>query len=497
MWSRILLPIIVVVHANDEPVLSLLQRSAKEKKPETADLEKESQKHQRLVSQEDIEEATGVKRDEAKKKNDKWDSETGEEDKGDDEDVGPNCEDIGSAQFEQDFKEAIIDAAEDADISTGWEFHQGACQYKYEGRSPRRRRIVQRTYEFPPKSEQQKVPCDEVAQFCAQACEKEETCMAFEVTLQRGLPDYSWCKIHGSEDDDLPMKSLPVAYDTDWISVPSRRRSRSYPDRNPDHVYTGDATMSTYCMARLSKPEPSRRREKTPAPTPFTPFATRGSYCRPTIESFLLCDSVVQTDVETGESGKLKSVLYKQAGSVRGKSVDLLVSVSAASEYKGKADRCGRNGCLGILNVQTGSEVGFDFKLFETGTDIPFTADEVHFEVLDLDCGPKSKDNSEVCGATEFVKFETDMEVESMGWEIAESRSNGAVQYEASVVGKVADNPSNTTDMEEVAKGRLIRVKYTGVHSWRVHFGVTEKSRGKGYRNFLFDASWWRGDNCR
>lgn len=393
------------------------------------------------------------------------------------EDTEPNCDDIGTAQFEQDFKEAMIDAAEEADGATEWEFHQGACQYKFQNQaSSTSRRKVKRTYEFPPKSEQQKVPCEDVAQFCAQACKKEETCMGFEVTLQRGLSEYSWCKIHGTEDEDLPMMQLPIGYDMDWHPVPSRRRQKQYPLRKPENIYTGDATMSTYCMARVGGGGKTINIDPTPAPTP-TP-------CRPPRDKFLLCEAEVVKDVQ---KGKLRSVLYKNAGFLGGKPVDLLVSVSADTPYMGKPDRCGRNGCVGLLNIKSNNEVGFDFKLLESGTDIAVFADEVYFEVLDMDCGAVSRDAPEVCDATEFATVESNMKVETQGWEIeATPWHNGGTRYKATVVGDGSDNPSNTTQLEKLALGRALRGSYKKVANWHVSFGVTG---GKGYRNFLFDVS--------
>lgn len=174
-------------------------------------------------------------------------------------------------------------------------------------------------------------------------------------------------------------------------------------------------------------------------------------------------------------------VKYTNIGMINDHAVDLIVTPT--TEYWGNTTQTGKHDCFGIINVGSGKETAFEFKLVHTKTNSPIVAEELYFEWHDFDHNKQGK-------ATESVEILDESELVHMG---AQVRQDGN-SFTSTVWGNFDDNPSNTTELEPDASTRMIRLKYSQVSKFSVNLKVTSngKKNSNSGRNFLFafTAKW-------
>lgn len=168
-------------------------------------------------------------------------------------------------------------------------------------------------------------------------------------------------------------------------------------------------------------------------------------------------------------AGELK---YTNIGKVNGYDADLIVTPT--TKYYGKTEQTGKHDCFGVLNVDTGAETDFEFRLVHTKTNTPLVAEELYFEWHDFDHNSEGK-------ARESVQILDQAELVRSGTQVHKDGNT----FTATSFGNFDDNPSNTTALETVASERMIRLKYSHVSKFNFRLKVSKK-KGNGGRNFLF-----------
>jgi len=179
------------------------------------------------------------------------------------------------------------------------------------------------------------------------------------------------------------------------------------------------------------------------------------------------------------DTGSPEAVLYPEAGTIQGKTVNVKLWTDDA--YAGKTKMNGVKGALGRLNMKTKQEVTFKIAILDasTGEVVPLSTD-LPMTFLDLDEGKNAKGRGTltVCNSQQFAPDDS---------ELAYSTKDGCNSASSTTAGTAKDNPNSVEGAlsDSVASKRV--VSYTvsagddGAYSFTVGVGS-----GFGFRNFLF-----------
>merc|ERR1719201_1174757 len=135
------------------------------------------------------------------------------------------------------------------------------------------------------------------------------------------------------------------------------------------------------------------------------------------------------------DTGSPEAVLYPEAGTIQGKTVNVKLWTDDA--YAGKTKMNGVKGALGRLNMKTKQEVTFKIAILDasTGEVVPLSTD-LPMTFLDLDEGKNAKGRGTltVCNSQQFAPDDS---------ELAYSTKDGCNSVSSTTAGTAKDNPNS------------------------------------------------------
>lgn len=125
------------------------------------------------------------------------------------------------------------------------------------------------------------------------------------------------------------------------------------------------------------------------------------------------------------------------------------------------------------LNVRTGTEAKFQFRLVASGTDKAVQVNSLIFSVLDLDGQCTTHERITAPGYSEVA----------MGQGV---RQINADSFESARDGTKYDNPTSVGALDTAQTERTVSLRYRCLQTWEVTFSV---SRGRQSRNFYLGGA--------
>jgi len=194
--------------------------------------------------------------------------------------------------------------------------------------------------------------------------------------------------------------------------------------------------------------------------------------------SALTLDNVVQSNMCGSGAGK-QELRYGRALTQNGVAMDLVVK--PVGDYD-----CGRvtndkfgskTAEIGLLAVQAGTEVEFEFTFVNAGTSDPVAPQSMMISLLDIDQGKNGKQRESVtlCGGGGAIVTD-DSELEVVG-------NGDCTTVTSTTHGTGKDNPTSVTGMSQMQRGRTAAFPVTGA-SFTAKLGVSKT--GHNPRRFMF-----------
>jgi len=188
--------------------------------------------------------------------------------------------------------------------------------------------------------------------------------------------------------------------------------------------------------------------------------------------------SVTQNNL-CGDGAGARELRYGSALTQKGQVMDLVVTpqddydcVRAVNTKNGnKGDQ------IGVIAIQAGMEVSFNFQFVSSGTDNPITPTSLMFSFLDIDQGKKNKqrESVEVCGAVNA--FVTDNS------ELEQSSDGDCIKFTSTTHGTGQDNPDDPESMSGTQRARTVAYQ-VAASSFTATLGVSKKANKP--RKFMF-----------
>jgi len=195
-------------------------------------------------------------------------------------------------------------------------------------------------------------------------------------------------------------------------------------------------------------------------------------------DSTLTLDNVVQNNI-CGTDGGNQELRFGRALTQNGVDMDLVVQPTGDYECgRVTNDKFGRKTDeIGLLAVQAGREVEFEFSFVRHGTSDPVAPESFMISVLDIDQGKKGKQRESVTmcgGAGAIVTDDSELEVTSEG---------GCTTVTSTTHGTGRDNPTSVAGMSQSQRARTAAFPVSG-SSFTMKLGVSRT--GHNPRRFQF-----------
>jgi len=174
-----------------------------------------------------------------------------------------------------------------------------------------------------------------------------------------------------------------------------------------------------------------------------------------------------------GPDSGLEEVRYSKAAAVGGKVIDLVVKAVGGS-YTGNADKNGKHGEFGQVNMKSGANVELEFSFVDTSSGEPVTLDAVALSFFDLDEGKKGKSR------TTITACEARNAILTTNTELSVARPENCYAVASTQHGRAANNPSSPLRLSADQAGRSVTFDFEKVSSLRVTLAI---SKGFGQRN--------------
>lgn len=236
-----------------------------------------------------------------------------------------------------------------------------------------------------------------------------------------------------------------------------------------------------------------------PAPTP-TPSPTKVCKGKKEVETKLDFNQAILLENTLDKGGVLK---YGGIGKVREKPVDLVISVAPGTTYETpKPEDNGKSGSFGTIELQNfkdkpnSGKGTFDFCFFDSSTNKPTMVDSIRWVFFDLDTrddtdsglGTKERLFIQPQDITDYVLFpnpeDTEIKIFCEGQGFGDNarqppncRSGERLEFRASTVGFLDDNPSNPNKLTNLQKKRSVSFTFENTSCFRVTFELYCPSR--------------------
>jgi hypothetical protein len=184
--------------------------------------------------------------------------------------------------------------------------------------------------------------------------------------------------------------------------------------------------------------------------------------------------NVVENNLEE-PGGRL---VYGEAGTINGKTVDVVVTAAEGyTPFMGGDSTNGNEGEFGTINVACGTEAELTFTIVQTGTNTPEPIQSASLTYYDLDEGKRAKGRMtvETCDQDETVLAENT--------ELSQVVRGTCVSVTSSKKGSAADNPTSLMELNDIQRARAVTYTFSELSSWKSKVSL---AKGSGGRSFLF-----------
>lgn len=242
--------------------------------------------------------------------------------------------------------------------------------------------------------------------------------------------------------------------------------------------FLGGATElmpATLCPPPTPIPIPSPDNDPTPQPSmiPIPTSSPTPPYC-PSECNLNFANFVSGQIGNSGEFEKVASgweIRFSKVCATNNTVIDLVVVSTTSYTAKFRNNRV--LDTMFVLNLQTGTETSFKFRLVASGTDKTVLVSRLLFSVLDLDGQDATHERITAPGYSDFVKGQL-------------VRQINTYSFESTTDGDKWDNPTSAEALDAAQKARAVSLRYRCLHTWEVTFSVTA---GKQGRNFVLGGA--------
>jgi len=171
-------------------------------------------------------------------------------------------------------------------------------------------------------------------------------------------------------------------------------------------------------------------------------------------------------------------LVYGQAGTINGKTVDVVVTAADGyTPFLGGDSSNGNEGEFGTINVACGTEAELTFTIVQTGTNTPEPIEQATLSYYDLDEGKRAKGRMtvETCDQDETVLAENT--------ELLQVVQGTCVAVTSSKKGSAADNPTSLMELDDIQRARAVTYTFSKLSTWKSKVSL---ANGAGGRSFLF-----------